>query len=267
MHVLHSDARFAQALLSDEMLLSDEALLSADALPPGLAAKGGAPVARRFAIHRNTVSVTLTEALSVAFPVVRALVGEDFFAAAARAFIAKAPPQSPVLADYGADFADFLAAFPPVAELPYLPDMARLERLMLEAYHAADAPAATRSTLAGQSPANAAGIPLARHPAARWLCSPWPVVTLWRMNRGLLPLGPLLSWHGEKALITRPELDVTLAPLSEGGEQVLSRLARPVSLGALAEAMEPHGGLATALPPLLDAGALCCAGSLSGDAS
>ncbi|WP_234052156.1 MULTISPECIES: DNA-binding domain-containing protein [unclassified Xanthobacter] len=254
MPALHADERFARALLAPD-----------GAPPPGLTAAGGDAVARRFAIHRNTVGVTLSEALAVAFPVVRQLVGDDFFAAAARAFVTAAPPTSPVLADYGAGFADFLARFPPAAELPYLPDVARLERLMVESYHSTDAPAETRAGLAGLSPQEAAPLTLARHPAARWLCSPWPVVTLWRMNAGHLPLTPLSHWAGESALVTRPELDVMLTALPVGGDQLLSVLETPLSLAALSEAMEPVGGLAGALPPLLDAGAVRRASTPQGE--
>ncbi|MFP3520717.1 DUF2063 domain-containing protein, partial [Pseudomonas sp. SIMBA_077] len=48
-------------------------------------------------------------------------------------------PASPLLNDYGRDLGDFIQGFGPAAGLPYLADMARLERLRVEAYHAADA--------------------------------------------------------------------------------------------------------------------------------
>ena len=57
----------------------------------------------------------------------------------ARAYALAEPPRSPVLMDYGAGFADFIAGFAPAASLPYLPDVARIERAWREAYHAADA--------------------------------------------------------------------------------------------------------------------------------
>lgn len=224
--------------------------------PQGLRAAGGDPVARRFAIHRTTVRVTLIDALAVAFPVVRALVGDAYFVAAAGAFVAHSPPRSPVLAHYGQEFPEHLAQLPGTAPLPYLPDVARLERLMIEAYHAADARAACRADLAAETLAAAATLPLARHPATRWLRSPWPVVTLWRMNSGHLPLRPLDQWTAEAALVTRPELDVELSLLPPHGERLLEELATPRTLGALAERLAAPADLATVLPPLLGRGAL-----------
>ncbi len=74
-----------------------------------------------------------------AFPAVERIVGEEFFQAMARAYVLAEPPRSPVLMDYGTTFADFIAGFAPAASLPYLPDVARIERAWREAYHAEDA--------------------------------------------------------------------------------------------------------------------------------
>lgn len=246
----HSDAAFAHACLSP-----------AAPPPPGLTAAHGDAVARRFAIHRNTVRVTLIEALAVAFPVVKTLVGEDFFVAAAATFITREPPRSAVLAHYGSGFADFLAGFPPAAALPYLADVARLERMLIEAYHAADAMPAGRADLAAVPPEMAAALVIGRHPATRWLRSLWPVVTLWRMNTGRLPLAPLTAWNGEDALVTRPVLDVELTLLPATGDALLARLEAPQTLGTLAAPPDatlnlPTVDLPAVLPALLDAGAL-----------
>src|SRR5437764_9903127 len=95
------------------------------AAPPPEALKGSDP--RGFAVYRNNVAVGLIKSLEARYPVVRRLVGDDFFRAAARAFISRNKPQNAVLIGYGADFAAFLRSFPPAAELPYLPDVASLE--------------------------------------------------------------------------------------------------------------------------------------------
>ena len=95
--------------------------------PPGLTGSGGGPAARRFGIYRNNVTASLTEALRQSFPVVRALVGEDFFTAMAIAHLRAHPPASPLLMFYGQDMADFVAGFAPAQHLGYLPDVARLE--------------------------------------------------------------------------------------------------------------------------------------------
>ena len=54
-------------------------------------------------------------------------------------FIARHPPQSPALVEFGGAFALFLAAFEPAGSLSYLTDIARMEWARHAAYHAADA--------------------------------------------------------------------------------------------------------------------------------
>ena len=55
--------------------------------PPGLRAWNGSDPARRFAVHRNNVVASLVSALADGFPVVQALVGEEFFRAMAAVFV------------------------------------------------------------------------------------------------------------------------------------------------------------------------------------
>src|SRR5918911_1682786 len=72
---------------------------------------------RRFAVYRNNVYVSLVAALATRFPVCRALVGDDFFGAMARDFVAAHPPRSPLLMTYGDDFGDFIDGFAPAASV------------------------------------------------------------------------------------------------------------------------------------------------------
>src|SRR6187402_2697678 len=91
-----------------------------------------------FAIYRNTAMRACLDALEANVPAVVCLVGRDWFRAAAAIHVAQSPPCDARLFTYGDDFADFLAAFPPAAELPYLADVARLDRLALESLFATD---------------------------------------------------------------------------------------------------------------------------------
>src|SRR5579863_9947696 len=83
--------------------------LADPALPPpeGALGRQGRPDARRFAVYRNNVAVGLTRALEARFPVTRRLVGDDFFRAAAGAFLAVHKPRDAVLVRFGAEFPEF----------------------------------------------------------------------------------------------------------------------------------------------------------------
>src|SRR5215210_6153449 len=90
------------------------------------AAAIGAPADGPLAIYRNTVLAGAVEALAANFPVVRALVGEEMFAAVAVDHASECPPHSPVLAQYGAAFAEWIEDQEWPTQLPYLSDVARI---------------------------------------------------------------------------------------------------------------------------------------------
>lgn len=154
-------------------------------VPAGLRAWNGSDPARRFAVYRNNVIVALTQALADTFPVVKQLVGDDFFAAMAGVYLREQPPRSPVLAHWGDGFADWLAGFAPARALPYLADMARLERARVAAWQAIDASAMPEPALRERL-ADAAALPFARlvlHPSCRVLRSPFDVHALWAAHQ------------------------------------------------------------------------------------
>lgn len=67
---------FSQALLNPEL-----------PCPSDLKAWNQSDPTQRFAVYRNNVIVSLCDALASTFPVVQALVGEDFFHTMARDFV------------------------------------------------------------------------------------------------------------------------------------------------------------------------------------
>lgn len=105
-----------------------------------------------FTVYRNTVMKGCIDALQANYPAITRLVGEEWFRAAAAVFARADPPRHPMLADYGAGFADFLAGFEPAAELPYLPAVARLDRFWSEAHIASDAEPLEAGALARLGP-------------------------------------------------------------------------------------------------------------------
>jgi hypothetical protein len=156
------------------------ALLDAAATLPSFA---GEAVPQRFSLYRGNLSATWRRTLGHAYPVVLALVGEEFFGGLARAYGRQYPSDSADLKRFGARFADFLAAFPPVAAFPYLPDMARLEWAVHLAHYAADAQALAPEALADLHPDQLEARRFALHPACALLASNWQVAALWQAHQ------------------------------------------------------------------------------------
>ncbi|SHO56102.1 HvfC/BufC N-terminal domain-containing protein [Vibrio quintilis] len=92
----------------------------------------------RLSIYRNNVFSSLIEALGEVFPVCKMLVGSQCFDALAYQYIQHTPPSSPVLSEYGGEFANFVTQFPELAGIPYLNELARLEYQLLQLTHAAE---------------------------------------------------------------------------------------------------------------------------------
>jgi hypothetical protein len=137
---------------------------------------------RRLAVYRNSVRGSLTDALAAAFPTVEQVVGAEFFAMAARRFIAAYPPLRPELWAWGGEFPAFLAIFPPARQLPYLPDLARLEWAMGEAYFAPDADFLRPDHLRAAA-THATVLSFSRHPAARVIRSRFAIHGIWKAHR------------------------------------------------------------------------------------
>lgn len=190
----------------------------------------------RFAIYRNNVFVSLIEALKTRFPATLRTVGDEAFIHLARSFIVLHPPTSPLIMFYGDTFGNFLDDCFACADLPYLGDLARLEASRTRAFHAADVTPLGPSTLARLTPEALATLRVSLHPAVAIIASPHPIVTIWAMNVGDVPLAPIDNWHGEEALLSRPALDVEVRALPPGGAEFLIKLAEGETLAAAATA-------------------------------
>ncbi len=206
-----------------------------------------------FSVYRNTVATACIDALAANFPTVRQLVGDDWFRAAAAVHARATPPRDGRMVLYGADFADFLAAFAPARDLPYLSEVARWDRRWTEAHAAGDAPVLDAASLAALDPAALAEARLALHPAARWAwCDGQPAFTIWRRHREGDPPGAELAWRGDGGLVARPADAVVWRPLAAAEVAFLDACA--VGL-PFAEAAEPLGdAVAVTLPALLAIG-------------
>lgn len=219
-------------------------------VPTGLTGPGGRPAGARFDVYRNNVVAGLTAALAEGFPAVRALVGEAFFAAMAVVFLRAHPPVSRQMAVYGAALPDWLAGFPPVAGLPYLPDVARLELSLRQSYHAADA---ATVDLFAVPPPRLATARLRLAPALRLVRSDWPVVTIHAAQSGGPPPAAM---QPEDALVTRPGFDPVVQRLPPGGGAFVAALMAGATVAQAMQDAGPDHDLAATLALLVGGGAI-----------
>lgn len=227
-------------------------------VPEGLVSRNASRPPCRFGVYRNNVLSGLTGALQARFPAAEKITGADFFLAMAYEFVVLHPPRSPLLLSYGDNFADFVETFEPARQLPYLADVIRLEAVRGRAYHAADATPMNPEHLRSVREEQLFDIVFSPHPSLSVVRSPHPVVTIWAMNSGEMPVGGIEDWQGEDALVLRPQMIVEVHRLPPGGAVFLDALVRGMPLsGACRDAMSaaPDFDLSANLAGALKAGA------------
>lgn len=234
--------------------------------PPDLRAWNGSDPSPRFDVHRNNATTSLVRALEDGFPVACALVGVEFFRAMAREYVRAEPPRSPVLIEYGGGFAGFVAGFAPASSLPFLADVARLERARLEAFHAADAAPLDAAAFAPwlQAPDALMRRRAVLHPSLRLLSRVHCVLELWCAHQpgdeDRLPeaLEAAAGEGRQDLLVLRPRLEVQAWQLPPGACTSLSALQSGATVGEAlsAAAAEPGFELAAVVAVLVQHGAL-----------
>ncbi|MDE2112671.1 MAG: putative DNA-binding domain-containing protein [Alphaproteobacteria bacterium] len=227
-------------------------------VPAGLVGPDGQVSLKRFSVYRNNVIVGLIDALEAAYPAISRIVGEEFFRAMARAYAVAHPPTSAILLAYGGGFADFIVTFEPARSLPYLADVARIERAWLEAYHASEATSLSPAALVVIPQEEAGNVRLFLHPSFCVVRSRFPALTIWRMNvHDGVPAPVDLEAGGEDVLILRPEAEVEVRSMPPGGAEFVNALAEGYSLAEAAKIAipTPDFDLAANLAALLGAGA------------
>jgi hypothetical protein len=199
------------------------AVLRGEGAPPG-PLRPRADLERRLALYRNNSLSAARKALEGAYPVIRQLVGDEFFAALARELRRARPPDSGDLNGYGAAFADFLASFEPARELPYLPDMARLEWALHRAHYAAEPPSLDPAALAAVPPHAQASLRLRLHPACAMVSSAYPVARIWAVHQAdhTGPLEVRFAPGPHHALVQRPRWRAVAVPVEAGPLAFLS---------------------------------------------
>ena len=239
------------------------ALLDPERPPPAIVAgPNGKAAGKRYNVYRNNVTVSLINALAAAFPATQRITGVDFFRAMARFHVRATPPASPLLFEYGHGFPDFIERYEYAKPMPWLADVARIERAWLDAYHAADEAPLAPQALASIPPENLADTIFTPHPATRIVRSRFPAVSIFAANRNDGPVNRIEMAEPEDALVTRPLLEVAVRHLPPGGAVFLLRLIAGETLGAAAAAAfsdHPQFDLSASIAGMIAAGAFTAA--------
>jgi hypothetical protein len=216
---------------------------------------GDAEGGERIAIYRNSVRANYRKALGATYRVVSQLVGVPFFNAAVDAYVHATASTGGDLNVYGASFGEFLAGYAHARDLPYLPDVARLEWAIDEAARAGDArgtPEAILGALAAIPAERFTALGFALDPSCRLLSSSYPVLRIWQVHQPGFAGDMAVAFDAPADhLLVRRECDVVVVERVTAGDFAMLRsLAGGGDLAAAltaAAAADPEFDLGTTL--------------------
>lgn len=232
------------------MLDHDQAAMAATLLhgpahlPPQLFAGDGAATLRGLKIHANTISHARLIALENTFQRTRALIGEAQFNQLSRNFLDAGGAQGRAPAQIGEAFPAFLAT----CAKDVVADVAAVEWAWLQCYHAADCAALALADLANVDEKALLALSVSRHPAAL-------IVRLTSTAAAIID--PAFSGDCRALLITRPEAEVRISPVTPAEVEAMALAKKATPLGNLiALIAEQHVEGAAAVGSFLATGAL-----------
>ncbi|MBI2254698.1 MAG: putative DNA-binding domain-containing protein [Proteobacteria bacterium] len=152
--------------------------------PPGLYRPTHLPPGHPLSVYRNNHRISLAAALAVTFPTVTKLLGADAMQVVAGRFLMLHPPRQPCVAEYGNDFAGYLEGEALAGELPYLPDLARLDWALNRARTAADAMPYSAQDLAAESSDQLGDLQFVPHPSLTLLESKYALPQVYQAIHG-----------------------------------------------------------------------------------
>lgn len=216
---------------------------------------GGSPLS----VYRNTAALGAIKAIADNFLTVGMIVGAETMEALAAEFVERFPPRSPILASYGAEFPCWLVDHPLADELPYLADVAQIDRLRVEAHLAADAPEFALEDLVRLSADEWSRCRVTLHPATRigWFTLPAPSIWVAHLDPALTEIAP--EWRPEGIVVTRRSGAVSGWVIGACGHRILHglRLGETVGQAALAAShLYPADNISRAFRKIVASGAL-----------
>jgi hypothetical protein len=133
-------------------------------------------VEHRWDIYTSGYLARLVEALENDYPATRRILGEGAFRSLTARFVARYPPHSFDIGRAGEELAAFLGEDPLATDLPFLPDLARFEWSLAEAFVAADCEPLAWSELAAPGPEAVADTVYRLRPGTAVIRSRWPLL-------------------------------------------------------------------------------------------
>jgi Putative DNA-binding domain len=233
-------------------------------LPAALIPARGMAPAHALNVYANTARTNFIDSLILSYPVIRRLVGEDYFLQAARGFHTGHPSLSGDLQPAGTQFAQYVSHLHRDDDYRYLGDVARLEWLVQETLLAADHEPFDLRKLGLVPPTDYDDLRFHLHPTARLFASEFPCLAIWEANVGGDTQPPLIDLGAgpDRLLLLRQGGELKFHRLSEGEQGFLQSVQAGERFAAAVENGARRGEIDAAHGPLASAGRFDAAAAL-----
>ena len=213
-----------------------------------------------FAVYRNTAAAAAIDALAAGHRTTRTILGGIAFRGLALSYFRHDPPKDSVLADYGAGFADWIEQQSQSKAVPYLADVARIDRLHIEAHLARDTDDMPGLKACEIAEDEWMTVTAELHPATRFLWFSTPAPSIWMAFHQTEPpdeIAPI--WQDEGILLTRIGGAIEACLIDRAEHRLLNGLFVGESVGqaaTTAACLYPQADIGAGFRRLLESGAI-----------
>lgn len=199
-------------------------------------------IADRWQIYASGYFDRLSEALENDYPALRRIVGSDPFGSLVRRYALAVPPRSFDLGQAGDRLSEFLATDWLAEKLPFLPDLARLEWGLAQAFVSEDAVPLRWDELRAMDPESVSEMPLLPMPGTVLLRSRWPLIEIWKCkDRSDPEVSVEVEGRPSIVLVYRSGFEARCTGVSEVVASLLDAADEGGSLASVQERLAPDG--------------------------
>jgi hypothetical protein len=188
----------------------------------------------RVDIYANMYFYRIRDALKEDFPATLAVLGDDNFHNLVTGYLLEYPPSEPSISHCGRYLADYLRDHPICEDAPFVADVAKLERAVVEVFHGIDAAALEPDALRATPPEDWPAMKLGIHPAAQILALEWRVSELLRAVEEGHPWKPA-ERGAVKVLVWRRNARVFYRDLERAEADALEAASRGVTFAEICD--------------------------------
>ncbi len=188
----------------------------------------------RVDIYANMYFYRIRDALKEDFSATLAVLGDDNFHNVVTGYLIQYPPTEPSISHCGQHIADYLRDHPLRENAPFIADLAKLERAVVEVFHGPDAASLEPDSLRAIAPEDWPALKLVIQPSAQILALDWRVSELLRVVEEQRPWEPA-ERGAVKVLVWRRSTRVYYRDLDHAEADALEAAARGATFAEICE--------------------------------